>query len=115
MKQTEIGGYVEYADYARLKAEVERSRDQYNGIIDTQLKVIEELKAEVERLKELNATISLRYDATKSMLDGCAKEIEEMEAEVERLTKAGDAMAARLMYQGYPETVPAWNAAKKGE
>ena len=44
------------------------------------------LKAEVERLTELNATISLRYDATKSMLDGCAKEIEEMEAEVERLT-----------------------------
>ena len=36
--------------HARLKAEVERSRDQYNGIIDTQLKVIEELKAEVERL-----------------------------------------------------------------
>jgi chromosome segregation ATPase len=44
------------------------------------------LKAEVERLTELNATLSLRYDATKSMLDGCAKEIEEMEAEVERLT-----------------------------
>jgi archaellum component FlaC len=43
------------------------------------------LKAEVERLTELNATISLRYDATKSMLDGCAKDIEEMEAEIERL------------------------------
>jgi len=48
------------------------------------------LKAEVERLTELNATLSLRYDATNSMLDGCAKEIEEMESEVERLTKAGD-------------------------
>ena len=44
------------------------------------------LKAEVERLTELNATLSLRYDATKSMLDGCAKEIEKMEAEIERLT-----------------------------
>ena len=44
------------------------------------------LKAEVERLTELNATLSLRYDATKSMLDGCAKDIEEMEAQVERLT-----------------------------
>ena len=32
----------------------------------------------------------------------------------ERLTKAGDAMAARLIYQGYPETVPAWEDAKKG-
>jgi chromosome segregation ATPase len=54
------GEYVLHSDYARLKAEV-------------------------ERLTELNATLSLRYDATKSMLDGCAKEIEEMEAEVERL------------------------------
>ena len=44
------------------------------------------LKAEVERLTELNATLALRYDATKSMLDGCAKDIEEMEAQVERLT-----------------------------
>jgi hypothetical protein len=57
------GGWVSWEDYSRLKAEV-------------------------ERLTELNATISLRYDATKSMLDGCAKEIEEMEAEVERLTEA---------------------------
>ena len=46
------------------------------------------LKAEVERLTQLNDTLALRYDATNSMLDGCAKEIEEMEAEVERLTKA---------------------------
>jgi hypothetical protein len=42
--------YVLYDDYSRLKAEVERSRDQYNGIIDTQLAVIDSLKAEVERL-----------------------------------------------------------------
>ena len=39
----------------------------------------------------------------------------ELQAHVERLTKAGDAMAERLMYQGYPETVPAWNAAKEGK
>jgi len=38
-----------------------------------------------------------------------------LKAEVERLSKAGDAMAARLMYQGYPETVPAWSAAKEGK
>jgi hypothetical protein len=37
-----------------------------------------------------------------------------LKAKVERLTKAGDAMADRLVYQGYPATVPAWNAAKKG-
>jgi predicted RNase H-like nuclease (RuvC/YqgF family) len=44
------------------------------------------LKAEVERLTQLNSTLALRYDATNSMLDGCAKEIEEMEEQVERLT-----------------------------
>ena len=60
MLRDPAGGWVSWEDYARLKAEV-------------------------ERLTELNATLALRYDATKSMLDGCAKEIEEMEAEVERL------------------------------
>ncbi len=39
----------------------------------------------------------------------------ELQAKVERLTKAGDAMADRLIYQGYPATVPAWNAAKEGK
>jgi len=38
-----------------------------------------------------------------------------LKAEVERLTKAGDKMADRLIYQGYPATVPAWNAAKEGK
>jgi len=38
-----------------------------------------------------------------------------LKADVERLTMAGDAMADRLMYQGYPETVPAWSAAKDGK
>ena len=33
----------------------------------------------------------------------------------ERVVKAGDAMADRLMYQGYPETVSAWNAAKESK
>jgi len=43
------------------------------------------------------------------------KENARLKAEVERLTKAGDAMADRLMYQGYPATVPGWNAAKEGK
>jgi Mg2+ and Co2+ transporter CorA len=89
------GEYVLHSDYARLKAEVERlTFDPLTYLDDqgewmprhTHLAAVERLKAEVERLTELNATISLRYDATKSMLDGCAKEIEEMEAEIERLT-----------------------------
>jgi len=78
---------------ARLKAEVElwklRSDNWQKFCELTRPEMTDELtrlKAEVERLTELNSTLALRYDATKSMLDGCAKEIEEMEAEVERLT-----------------------------
>lgn len=49
-----IGAYSELKDKnARLKAEVESRTAQYNGIIDTQLKVIYELKAENERLRSL--------------------------------------------------------------
>jgi len=82
------------------------------------------LKAEVERLTELNATIALRYDATKSMLDGCAKEIEEMEAEVERLTKAGDELHAFLINYIVESRISSaylnklddgWHAAKEGK
>ena len=35
--------------------------------------------------------------------------------EVEMLRVAGDKMADRLMYQGYPETVPAWRKARGQE
>ena len=93
------GEWVKYEDYARLKAEVERSRDQYNGIIDTQLAVIDSLKAEVERLTAFTTCTIIPNEI--------------LQAKVERLTKAGDAMADRLMYQGYPATVPAWNVAKE--
>lgn len=41
------------------KSRHERSVDQYNGIIDTQLKVIEELKEEVERKQRI---INAGYD-----------------------------------------------------
>lgn len=36
-------------------------------------------------------------------------------AEVDKLREAGDKMADRLMYQGYPETVPAWRKARGQE
>ena len=48
-------------------------------------------------------------------LEELKAENDQLQAEVERLTKAGDAMADRLMYQGYPATVPKWNAAKEGK
>ena len=51
----------------------------------------------------------------ESDLSHARVEISFLKSEVERLRKAGDAMADRLMYQGYPETVPAWNAAKEGK
>ena len=61
-----------------------RSRDQYNGIIDTQLSAIADLKAEVERLepeleqrcRELN--LSLGQQAVQ------LRQIGELKAEVER-------------------------------
>jgi hypothetical protein len=62
-----------------------------------------------------------RYDIDENgvcthQLDGAFVSYEDyalLKAEAERLTKAGDAMADRLMYQGYPATVPAWLAAKE--
>jgi hypothetical protein len=42
-------------------------------------------------------------------------ECQRLQEKVDALTKAGDAMAERLMYQGYPATVPAWNEAKEGK
>jgi len=51
------GEWVRYEDYARLKAEVERSRDQYNGIIDTQLAEIERLNSELFTCSCANANM----------------------------------------------------------
>jgi len=98
---------------ARLKAECQ-ARQAENSVLAVEC---DSLKAEVERLTELNATLSLRYDATKSMLDGCAKEIEEMEAEVERLRKAGDDLSASLtIHSNHPNcgARDEWLRAKKG-
>jgi predicted RNase H-like nuclease (RuvC/YqgF family) len=91
------------AEVARLKAEVERLNNESDILqkcCEHQKNRIERLKAEVEHLLIFcNCTLIPS---------------KELQAKVERLTKAGDAMADRLMYQGYPETVPAWNDAKKG-
>ena len=135
------------AENARLKAEVDELKSQpdpltaYLYAAELAKDDIKKLKAEVERLTELNATLSLRYDATKSMLEGCAKEIEEMEAEVENskrintellvlsnrqasdirgLTKAGDCLEDWIAWKcdspaGTAEPIiEAWNAAKEG-
>ena len=59
------------------------------------------LKAEVERLDTLCKQLGKQHS--------------DISCENIMLRKAGDAMAERLMYQGYPETVPAWKAAKEGK
>ena len=56
------GNWVSWEEIARLKAEVERGIAQYNGIIDTQLKVIDELKAEVEHLTSENLLVREEAD-----------------------------------------------------
>jgi hypothetical protein len=84
--------FVPYADYARLKAEVE------------------ELKSQPDPLTVYLYADTLRRDDIKTM-----------KAHIERLTKAGDAMAEDLLkefgrkemlkYQPYQD----WNAAKEGK
>lgn len=72
-------------------------------------KEIAQLQAQVAELKQQpDALTAYLYAAELAKAD-----IKKLKAENERLREAGDAMAARLLYQGYPETVQAWEAAKK--
>ena len=97
--EAEQGKYVEYEDYARLKAEVER------------------LTAEPDALTAYLYADTLRRDDIKTL-----------KAEVERLTKAGDAIAQELIAcysaEGYDPSdsdtltkwfSDKWNAAKEGK
>jgi hypothetical protein len=93
------GEYIRYADYARLKAEVERLRDgvetmtwNASGVVTTQW------------------VRAVEYDRLK--------------AEVERLTKAGDALHAFLIDYIVESRISSaylnklddgWNAAKEGK
>ena len=85
------------AENARLKTEVEHLMVFCNYTLIPN----KELQAEVQRLKATVEKVILTAD--------------KIDEQNQRLRKAGDAMAERLMYQGYPETVPAWNAAKEGK
>ena len=83
--------------------------NQYNGIIDTQLKTIDDLKAEVERLRNLATKIDAYVDV--------------LVLENGRLRKAGDVMAEGMLkyieptdgYLTYLECRANWNAAKEGK
>jgi N-acetylglucosamine kinase-like BadF-type ATPase len=72
-------------------------------------KEIAELRAQVAELKQQPDPLIAYLYAAELAKD----HIKKLKAENKRLRDAGDAMAARLLYQGYPETVQAWEAAKK--
>lgn len=72
-------------------------------------KEIAELRAQVAELKQQPDPLTAYLYAAELAKD----HIKKLKAENKRLRDAGDAMAARLLYQGYPETVQAWEAAKK--
>jgi hypothetical protein len=72
----------------------------------------------MKRIGELNAENARLKAEVEQLMIFCNCTLipnKELQAQLERLTKAGDAMADRLMYQGYPATVPAWLAAKEGK
>jgi len=85
------------AFYLQTKAFLEKNSEQ--------LKEIERLKAEVERLTAFT---------TRTIIPN-----EELQAQVERLTKAGDAFVLLLENEGYDmesiREVEAWLAAKEGK
>jgi septal ring factor EnvC (AmiA/AmiB activator) len=109
------GMFVDYDDYARLKAEVEAWKDMVadsgvacnerareNQDLENQIK---RLKAEVERLTAFT---------TRTIIPN-----EELKAQVERLTKAGDAMSREVdpyvTSEDLMNKVRLWNAAKQGK
>jgi hypothetical protein len=126
MQKNNIGNYVRYEDYARLKSEVEKweKNTQLMGRqLNDELEQVARLKAEVERLTERNQFLE---QIDSYLQEGINIENEErcieLEAQVERLTKAGDAMASLLQFDEtlndsdhIPQSVQAWNAAKGGK
>jgi predicted nuclease with TOPRIM domain len=102
------GLLVAYRHYAELKAEVERLTKQNALATPRHLIASQDIKTLREQIEELKLENS-QYEEHHKYGQNVITSLRE---EVERLTKAGDAMADRLMYQGYPETVPAWAEAK---
>lgn len=63
MQSDENGQYVTWRDYAWLLAEVERSTAQYNGIIDQQLDVINDLKTKVEHIDLFKSVVEKFFNS----------------------------------------------------
>ena len=130
------GPLVDYADYARLKAEVERlntgiqpegSNDAVGRAVNVLLekqKEIANLKAEVEaqakRWAESEDLISHYKQQMDEVINNC--QCSRLKAEVERLRKAGDGMEEVIWLQGCvsgmeikERAVKAWKQAKEGK
>jgi hypothetical protein len=112
--EAEQGKYVEYEDYAILKAEVERLTERLGGV---RLIVTEEMYDELNT-KYLEQQHELQNIAltARQILD----EKIDLKDKVERLTKAGDEMDAYLKRQdgttnGMLDCRHQWNAAKEGK
>jgi len=95
--EAEQGKYVEYEDYARLKAEVERLTKASQGAV-----------------KYVDHTMALTRQSMEHH-----KQVSRLEAYVERLTKAGDELIHGLAPGGSEysmnENIERWNAAKEGK
>lgn len=86
------GQFIDYDDYARLKAKVEK------------------LKLTFEKERQV-----FRYDWNGLRLekDRVQRALEKAEIQIERLTKAGDSMAEQLHNMSFDTAWDFWNAAKE--
>jgi len=106
---------MEEAFYLQTKAFLEKNSEH--------IAEIARLKAEVERLTELNSSLDIRYDAACGSINGSTNYIGQLEEDIERLTKAGDAMEVLIVEElafyeddgSQYDEVKAWNAAKGGK
>jgi hypothetical protein len=94
------GQWVDYSDYARLKAEVERvwaeNAQLHKGIYSLSLNVVQ-LKDEVERM---TALVESNLNQSKVAMANSDAYVRSLEARVERLTNAGYAMAVKINVHG---------------
>jgi chromosome segregation ATPase len=84
---SEQGRYVEYADYARLKAEVERLEAELSNItgwgrgLESDLSwaraELMQVKAEVERLKEDNRQLTKAFEIAEGIIKRMGKAAED--------------------------------------
>ena len=95
---------------------------QYNGIIETQLKVIDELKAELERLKNTdpNSITGSTIMSDPAWSIACFRFHRENErAEIARLRKAGDnlerVLTTKVASYEVANASHEWRAAKEGK